>query len=448
MKKLLFSFVLLTLSVVGARAQSTCPYIINGAVLTAGQWNSCFTAKQNSLGYVPLNAAGGVMSGPLITTPSIASAAGVNLPPGTAPSSPNNGDTWTTSAGLYVQINGTTIGPLGGATSASFAAISPLAVTFPSGVTTYALNNPFTLANVVSPSTPVLGSTALYVDSTQKVFSAKNDAGMVSITVVPSTGGSNQFATGLNAAGSLTYTVVPFSGLSGTIAAGQFATGPGIVTLPMLNNANASTLVGNVTTGSAARTDFTIDGLTLKASPASTDEVIIWDIAGTAIKKTTVAGIGTSSGVSSFGTLTGAITAGNGVSCVTATCAVSLSEFTNALGSNVALNNNNNYFTGPTVAQGGTGTWYASGTVTVYDASTATAQYFCKLWDGTTVISIGTGQQSTTGIGVSISLSGYLASPASNITISCREINATTGNILSTLDSNAKASVLSAFRIN
>jgi hypothetical protein len=38
--------------------------------------------------------------------------AGLNLPQGTAPTSPNNGDFWTTSAGAYVRINGTTVGPL------------------------------------------------------------------------------------------------------------------------------------------------------------------------------------------------------------------------------------------------------------------------------------------------------------------------------------------------
>jgi ribulose bisphosphate carboxylase small subunit len=38
--------------------------------------------------------------------------ASINLPHGTAPSSPVNGDVWTTSAGMYVRINGVTIGPL------------------------------------------------------------------------------------------------------------------------------------------------------------------------------------------------------------------------------------------------------------------------------------------------------------------------------------------------
>ena len=37
----------------------------------------------------------------------------INLPHGAAPSSPTNGDIWTTTAGLYARVNGNTVGPLG-----------------------------------------------------------------------------------------------------------------------------------------------------------------------------------------------------------------------------------------------------------------------------------------------------------------------------------------------
>jgi uncharacterized protein GlcG (DUF336 family) len=49
----------------------------------------------------------------LFTAASTTGAAGLNLAPGVAPSSPANGDLWTTSGGLYVQIAGSTVGPLG-----------------------------------------------------------------------------------------------------------------------------------------------------------------------------------------------------------------------------------------------------------------------------------------------------------------------------------------------
>ncbi len=43
---------------------------------------------------------------------SVAAVASLNLPHGTAPTSPMDGDMWTTTAGLFCRINGSTIGPL------------------------------------------------------------------------------------------------------------------------------------------------------------------------------------------------------------------------------------------------------------------------------------------------------------------------------------------------
>jgi hypothetical protein len=40
-------------------------------------------------------------------------AASINLTPGTAPTSPVNGDMWSTTAGVYAQVNGSTVGPFG-----------------------------------------------------------------------------------------------------------------------------------------------------------------------------------------------------------------------------------------------------------------------------------------------------------------------------------------------
>lgn len=46
------------------------------------------------------------------TAASAITGAGLNIPHGTAPSAPQNGDIWTTAAGIYVRINGATVGPL------------------------------------------------------------------------------------------------------------------------------------------------------------------------------------------------------------------------------------------------------------------------------------------------------------------------------------------------
>lgn len=48
----------------------------------------------------------------VITAASVAGQAGLRLPHGAAPTAPVNGDIWTTTAGLFVRVNGATVGPL------------------------------------------------------------------------------------------------------------------------------------------------------------------------------------------------------------------------------------------------------------------------------------------------------------------------------------------------
>lgn len=112
MKRVSLSTILM-LAFCGHLHAQTSPGLSYGYVPTAAEWNSYFSAKQDYLGSPPLLASGGTMNGLLTTAFPSANSAGFNLPPGLAPSSPNNGDLWTTSAGMYVQINGSTVGPLG-----------------------------------------------------------------------------------------------------------------------------------------------------------------------------------------------------------------------------------------------------------------------------------------------------------------------------------------------
>lgn len=51
-------------------------------------------------------------TGLLNTKASVAGGSGFRLPHGTAPSSPVDGDMWTTTSGLFVRVNGSTVGPL------------------------------------------------------------------------------------------------------------------------------------------------------------------------------------------------------------------------------------------------------------------------------------------------------------------------------------------------
>jgi hypothetical protein len=151
--------------------------------------------------------------------------------------------------------------------------------------------------------------------------------------------------------------------------------------------------------------------------------------------------------------LTTFLTAGNGIAITgttNATIAVSLSEATNSLGSDVNMNNTSNYFDGPSTNCGSactTGTWFASGQATVFDTAGA-ATVYCKLWDGTTVID--SAGVNTTGANApeDAHLSGYLASPAANIKISCRDTSSTSGVIKFNTTGNSKDSTISVHRIN
>jgi len=62
----------------------------------------------NTGAFTTLSATGKI-SGAASTT----SAASLNLPQGSAPTVPSNGDLWTTSAGVFAYINGSTVGPFG-----------------------------------------------------------------------------------------------------------------------------------------------------------------------------------------------------------------------------------------------------------------------------------------------------------------------------------------------
>lgn len=119
---------------------------------------------------------------------------------------------------------------------------------------------------------------------------------------------------------------------------------------------------------------------------------------------------------------------------------------TNSLGADVALNNTANYFAGPSIAQGTSGTWFASGSVGLADTAGA-ATFDVKLWDGTTVIASGRFVSTAASTNIVCALSGYLASPAGNIRISVKDNTSTSGLIIFNGSGNSKDSTISAIRI-
>jgi len=78
----------------------------SGAVATAADCVSVGIGTNSTANTFQLNAMKLVV--PATTT----TRAGINSPHGTAPTTPVDGDIWTTTAGLYVRVNGSTVGPL------------------------------------------------------------------------------------------------------------------------------------------------------------------------------------------------------------------------------------------------------------------------------------------------------------------------------------------------
>jgi len=95
-----------------AVAQTVPSWMIYGAVPTAAQWQAFAASKQDYAGSASCGVSGCTFTGEIITAPSTASSAGLNVPAGTAPTTPNNGDIWSTVNGFYGQYNGVTVGPV------------------------------------------------------------------------------------------------------------------------------------------------------------------------------------------------------------------------------------------------------------------------------------------------------------------------------------------------
>lgn len=140
----------------------------------------------------------------------------------------------------------------------------------------------------------------------------------------------------------------------------------------------------------------------------------------------------------------GAFTLGIGLTNATNDLRVSLATASNVLGADVATNAST-YADGPSMAQGTSGTWLVSGSVTLGDSAGA-ATFQIRLWDGTTVIDSGTNSISATTSGNVVSLSGIITSPAANIRISVKGSTAT-GKILFNTSGNSKDSSIFGIRI-
>lgn len=130
------------------------PSVTSSATQQAASSAAAYTNSGPNI-YLPL--AGGTMTGLLVTAAPTTGSAGLRLPHGTAPSTPTNGDIWTTTSGLFAYINGTVVGPF----SAASGVYLPLAGGTMTGLLTTAASGTssagFNLPHGAAPTTPVNG---------------------------------------------------------------------------------------------------------------------------------------------------------------------------------------------------------------------------------------------------------------------------------------------------
>lgn len=89
-RKSILAAALLLGAAAAASAQSACQYIAYGAVLTPAQWNSCFQAKADYLGYTPLNPLNVLAAAPITVTPA-SGVVTVGIANGTSVANPGTG---------------------------------------------------------------------------------------------------------------------------------------------------------------------------------------------------------------------------------------------------------------------------------------------------------------------------------------------------------------------
>jgi hypothetical protein len=150
--------------------------------------------------------------------------------------------------------------------------------------------------------------------------------------------------------------------------------------------------------------------------------------------------------VQSIDGVAGAFTFGTGLTRSSNVLSVSLSSLTNTLGADVNLNSTGSYFTGPTVAQGTTGTFIVVGQVTLRDTA-GSAAFNVRITDGTNVHASTRSGSISSSASISVPISAIVTSPAGDLRIQCNDPTSTSGLIQFNASGNSKDSTISVFRI-
>lgn len=126
---------------------------------------------------------------------------------------------------------------------------------------------------IAAPSSPAASKLTVWADSTAtNVLSTKNNGGTISNTVVPSSAGANQFATGISSAGAVSYAQPAFSNLSGSATCAQLPALTGDVTT---SAGSCADTVVNLTTGVTVAGTMIHTQIAAPGSPAAS-KLTVW----------------------------------------------------------------------------------------------------------------------------------------------------------------------------
>lgn len=246
--------------------------VLNGATSGSATLSATGTGGTLNLGSAnaTVTAAGApTFAGLVQTAASATGTAGLNLPHGSAPTSPVNGDFWSTTTGFFGRVNGTTVGPFAAAGGSVWSALTNpsgnLSLTMGSNTsifnTTTALSQFFAWKNTTaalvgtsqgSPVTAVCG----------RAFHGSADVEACSTwSILP--GNGNDAAITVNYGYTGTSTGVVTSQFPGPVAAGSSGGAGGIFTAPegtTSASAAASDSCGADSTAHALKCSFNADG--------------------------------------------------------------------------------------------------------------------------------------------------------------------------------------------
>lgn len=263
---------------------------------------------------------------------------------------------------------------------------------------------------------------------------------------------------GINGANTLNYYICAIANTSGTwatdLANGDWAVSV-LATVPTTNQpitltgaisgSGTSSIATGINANQVTTSSIISGGVTLPKLATIGPNTVLCNSSGTSGTPGTIA----LSANSVFGMSSGnlaALTIAAPLSTGSTTFSLNTQPITNSIAGDVSLTSTGAYFDGPSIAQGTSGTWYVSGSVSVLDTG-GNATFNAKLWDGTTVIASARADSSGASRYFVISLSGQLSNPAGNLRISVQDTSGTTGAIKANGSGNSKDSTITAIRI-